>query len=206
MARLHSLGLVVLLSASSVRTVDWPMLPEWASWNKVSTYFTPQAVQNGWHNAGEFTQNKSQAFYEAIKAHPYIAAGIAAGTISLGGLLYKVKQKYDAYKKRQQEANDLVVALLLEQVLQDEEYARRLDEQVNTEGGNVASPQDVRIQIASDEDFARQLQEQMDNFFADDQDARLAELLFREEEATFRAHQTQIEQDEAFARELQAQG
>ncbi len=214
MTRLHSLGLVVLLaSASVVDVVAWPSLPEWASWNAVSGYFTKEAAINGWNNACGFTKEKSQALYDGIKAHPYIAAGIVSGTITVGGLLYKVKQKYDAHKKRQQEEDDLVFAILLEQVLQDEEYARQLQEQYNNGGTEPSAPSQSDIvvveQMLSDEEFARQLQEQLNSFFVEynntSNDAAFAEHLFHQEEDALHARNAQIEEDEAYAYIVQAQ-
>ncbi len=215
MTRLHSLGLVVLLaSASAVDAVNWPTMP---SWDTVSGYFTQEAATNGWNNACDFTKEKSQALYDEIKAHPYIAAGIAAGAITVAGLLYKVKQKYDAHKKRQQEEDDLVFAMLLEQVLQDEEYARQLQEQYNNDGMEPSAPShsDLIIidQMLSDEDFARQLQEQLNSFFVQypvaqnniQNDAAFAELLLREEEDAMHARNAQIEQDADFAFALNVQ-
>ncbi|MEX0848923.1 MAG: hypothetical protein WD055_01740 [Candidatus Dependentiae bacterium] len=218
MTRLHSLALVMLLAVSSVaQSVTFlsmpslPSLPTWANWNTVSGYCTAEACQNGWKNTRDFTTRNAAMLQNAIVQNPYIAAAIAAGSITVGGLAYMLKTKYAARKMRQQEVNDLVYAMMLELELQDAEYARQLQEELN--GGvdqdqTTVDERDIVAlvnQLLADEQFAAYLQDQEGQLHVEITNEDLAGHLMRDEEDLYRERQAQIAADEQFARELEAQ-
>ena len=211
MARLPILA--VLLTASLMTQAvmpEWMKMPEWMS--QVGEYCTLDACAEGWKNTTVFAEKHATAVKDAVVEHPYYAAAIATATVGAGIIATKCYNARKAYNKRMQEVQDCIFAL----ILQDEDFARETERQVN--GGMLVPDVDIlhdeamahMLQLLlQDEEFARQLNAELNG---QEQvliepvniahDAALAERLSHELGDALREHERQIAADAAYAQTL----
>ena len=116
--------LPILASLLTASLMTQASMPEW--FTNLQEYCTVDACKNGWNNCSEFAQEQATALKDAVTEHPYYAT---AAAVILG---YLAKKGYDVRKarnKREQEAQDRIFAEILQQIENDEAYARQLQRQ-----------------------------------------------------------------------------
>ena len=206
--------LPILAALMSASLMTQAAMPEWM--NKIGEYCTLDACKKGLENTSDFVVEQATALKEAVVAHPYYAAAIGAATVGAGYVAKKCYNARKAYNKRMQEAQDRLFAEQLELMLQDEEFARELERQLNGQASRVAVDTlndavaaHILELMLQDEEFARRLDAELNGqpqvhvqFVNPTRDAAMAERLSRELAQALREQAHQVEADFAYAQTL----